>query len=300
MAVVNGKVPGGRQMAMLTEELSVDDDDDANYFRTGLSAEAEHRNGSQSLPRFSHNQVTQNEQPKTHTLPDDLDKSYTSLTLDRKKKSRSPSFKFGNFMQKMVRQMSIHSPRTRKKMLKNRSHSMTREPERDGSNNLKELSVGTVLNSSSGKVTLQWEKGKIPGVQGIRNHGNTCFMNAVIQCLGHTDLLVEYFITDHYKHDIKRNNKQNARKYGTKGDLTENLGVLLKSVWTLQYSSNISSDFKSVVGKYGAQYKGYAQHDAQEFLMWLLDKVHEDLNVATKKKFKPNKVCAVSIVNDST
>lgn len=26
------------------------------------------------------------------------------------------------------------------------------------------------------------------------------------------------------------------------------------------------------------QYKGNAQHDAQEFLLWLLDRVHEDLN----------------------
>jgi len=26
------------------------------------------------------------------------------------------------------------------------------------------------------------------------------------------------------------------------------------------------------------QYRGNAQHDAQEFLLWLLDRVHEDLN----------------------
>lgn len=28
------------------------------------------------------------------------------------------------------------------------------------------------------------------------------------------------------------------------------------------------------------QYRGNAQHDAQEFLLWLLDRVHEDLNNA--------------------
>ena len=38
--------------------------------------------------------------------------------------------------------------------------------------------------------------------------------------------------------------------------------------------------------KYGSQYKGGSQHDAQEFLLWLLDKVHEELNMATKKKYK--------------
>jgi ubiquitin carboxyl-terminal hydrolase 31 len=29
------------------------------------------------------------------------------------------------------------------------------------------------------------------------------------------------------------------------------------------------------------------QHDAQEFLLWLLDRVHEDLNMATKRRYKP-------------
>jgi len=28
------------------------------------------------------------------------------------------------------------------------------------------------------------------------------------------------------------------------------------------------------VDKYGSQYKGGSQHDAQEFLLWLLDKVN--------------------------
>ena len=44
--------------------------------------------------------------------------------------------------------------------------------------------------------------------------------------------------------------------------------------------------FKTLVGKYGPQYQGSEQHDAQEFLIWLLDKVHEDLNRANKTKYK--------------
>jgi ubiquitin C-terminal hydrolase len=38
--------------------------------------------------------------------------------------------------------------------------------------------------------------GKVPGVIGIRNHGNTCFINAILQCLSYTDLLAEYFVLD--------------------------------------------------------------------------------------------------------
>lgn len=50
--------------------------------------------------------------------------------------------------------------------------------------------------------------------------------------------------------------------------------------------SEYSSSFKAVVDRYGAQFRQNSQHDAQEFLFWLLDKVHEDLNTANKRKYK--------------
>lgn len=50
--------------------------------------------------------------------------------------------------------------------------------------------------------------------------------------------------------------------------------------------------FQGAVERHGTQYRGNSQHDAQEFLFWLLDKVHEDLNTATKKKYKTIKVCS--------
>lgn len=129
-----------------------------------------------------------------------------------------------------------------------------------------------------------------PGVVGLRNHGNTCFINAILQCLNHTDSLAEYFVTDQYRADLNRRSVLNSRKFGTKGEVTEQLAQLLKALWSSQYQPDMTFKFKSVVEKYGAQYRGAVQHDAQEFLLWLLDKVHEDLNTATKKKYKKVKV----------
>lgn len=53
-----------------------------------------------------------------------------------------------------------------------------------------------------------------------------------------------------------------------------------------QYDPEISIRFKSLVEKHASQFKGNNQHDAQEFLLWLLDRVHEDLNVATKRRYR--------------
>lgn len=140
-------------------------------------------------------------------------------------------------------------------------------------------------------VGLQtWEPHQTPGVTGLRNHGNTCFINAVLQCISHTDILAEYFVLDKYKVDLSKRNKLNSKKYGTKGEVTEQLALLLKALWACQYSPELSTSFKQVVERHGTQYKGTQQHDALEFLQWLLDKVHEDLNTASKKKYKSIKV----------
>ncbi|XP_073915663.1 ubiquitin carboxyl-terminal hydrolase 31 isoform X2 [Castor canadensis] len=44
---------------------------------------------------------------------------------------------------------------------------------------------------------------------------------------------------------------------------------------------------QSIVSKNALQYRGNSQHDAQEFLLWLLDRVHEDLNHAVKQSGQP-------------
>ena len=138
---------------------------------------------------------------------------------------------------------------------------------------------------------------RVPGVVGIRNHGNTCFINAILQCLSFTDILAEYFVLDTYKGDLKRKKKlqaltalykrstnSNSADFCGRGEVTEQLATLLKSLWSLQYDPEISIRFKSLVEKNASQYKGGSQHDAQEFLLWLLDRVHEDLNVAPRRR----------------
>ncbi|XP_055876421.1 uncharacterized protein LOC106075636 isoform X2 [Biomphalaria glabrata] len=142
-----------------------------------------------------------------------------------------------------------------------------------------------ITDPSIGMTSPRWKV--TPGTIGIFNHDNSCFMNAVLQCLSNTDSFTEYFVKDFFKNDLKNN--KNGKKgvfRSNHGEVTEQLARLLKSLWSGKYTSEISKEFKSVVGKVNAQYKGDHQHDAQEFLLWLLDRIHEDVCVFSKRKTK--------------
>jgi len=136
-----------------------------------------------------------------------------------------------------------------------------------------QLSPSPQTSGSTSIVALtQFANGQIPGTVGIRNHGNTCFMNAVVQCLSNTEFFVEYFLTNEFQAAFLA-----AQKAGRSCAITKWLNRLLSSLWTCDYSCNISAAFRNVVGQNAVQYLGTEQNDAQEFLQWLLDRVNEEL-----------------------
>lgn len=94
-------------------------------------------------------------------------------------------------------------------------------------------------------------------------------MNAVVQCLSNTDLLAEFLALGRY------------RAVPGRAEVTEQLAALVRALWTREYTPQLSAEFKNAVSKYGSQFQGNSQHDALEFLLWLLDRVHEDLEGST-------------------
>jgi len=136
-----------------------------------------------------------------------------------------------------------------------------------------QLSHSAHTSASTSMVTLaQFANGQIPGTVGIRNHGNTCFMNAIIQCLSNTEFFTEYFVTNEFDTTLLA-----AQQAGRACAVTKQLSRLLSSLWTCNYSYQVSAAFRAVVGRSAEQYQGTEQNDAQEFLQWLLDRVNEDL-----------------------
>eukprot|EP01041_Mallomonas_annulata_P000826 gene826-1606_t len=107
------------------------------------------------------------------------------------------------------------------------------------------------------------------GLVGLENMGNTCYMNASLQALLHTEPLVRYFLEKRHLRDVNIQNK-----FGYGGRLAHAFGKLAMELI-----------FRNEVSSLKSQFRGNEQHDAQELLAFLLDGLSEDLNLVHEKPY---------------
>lgn len=144
------------------------------------------------------------------------------------------------------------------------------------------------------------------GLSGSSNLGNTCYMNATLQLLSGTAPLLSYIISKNspIKKDIEQsildslfieNEKKNESAQEkedfmisqedimmkVKQTLTYQLRTVLKYMWA--HNCEVEpKKFKRAVNKQLPFFDGMRQHDAQEFLTALLDKIHENTKLQAK------------------
>ena len=61
--------------------------------------------------------------------------------------------------------------------------------------------------------------------------------------------------------------------------------ALVAEVWSGEYTVVVPSELKRLIGRFASQFSGYQQQDSQEFMSFILDGIHEDLNRIQKKPY---------------
>ena len=130
------------------------------------------------------------------------------------------------------------------------------------------------------KKKLHFESNCNKGRTGLVNIGNTCFMNSALQCLSNCYELTKYFLLNFYENDINQENR-----LGTGGQVVTIYRKLLDDLWLGDDDYINPNYFKRIFAHFVHKFSGYAQQDSNEFLIYLLDKIHEDLNTITVKPY---------------
>ncbi|CCM01085.1 uncharacterized protein FIBRA_03133 [Fibroporia radiculosa] len=108
---------------------------------------------------------------------------------------------------------------------------------------------------------------------GLKNLGNTCYMNSTIQCLSATVPFARFFTEGRWKSAINMINPM-----GTKGNLAQAFANILQDLQQSESQCLSPGAFRRSLCRHAPQFDGTEQHDSQEFLHFLLDGLHEDLN----------------------
>ncbi|XP_045068721.1 ubiquitin carboxyl-terminal hydrolase 3 isoform X2 [Coregonus clupeaformis] len=137
-------------------------------------------------------------------------------------------------------------------------------------------------NSPSSKLLKDNGGASSLSATGLQNLGNTCFMNAILQSLSNIQQFSCYF-KELPAVALRSGKTAGRRMYHTRsqGDtsvsLVEELRKTLCYLWHGGPTAFSPDSLFYVIWKIMPSFRGYQQHDAHEFLRYLLDHLHREL-----------------------
>ncbi|EEY57525.1 ubiquitin-specific protease, putative [Phytophthora infestans T30-4] len=109
---------------------------------------------------------------------------------------------------------------------------------------------------------------------GLINMGNTCFMNSALQCFVHSPVFREYFLSNRYEAEVNKKNH-----LGSRGAMAAAYAQLQSSLWRERDQGYLlPGRFRDEFTRVRRHFEETRQYDAHEFMVALLDCLHEDLN----------------------
>ena len=113
---------------------------------------------------------------------------------------------------------------------------------------------------------------------GIENYGNTCYFNSVNQIFLNLPILQQLFLDQRINFFINKFNK-----FGHQGKFFETFRNLYW-IKNSKIGDNVKN-LKKMVGKLKEDFNNNQQQDANEYLNFLLENLHEELNIHSSKKY---------------
>lgn len=145
----------------------------------------------------------------------------------------------------------------------------TTAPSMEGTNEGNHTNPAPYMYSASMEATTTND---VAGLTGLRNMGNTCYMNAALQAISNCSPLTYYFLNNDY-YEVNK-----------KPSMAKSYGKLIKDMWSAGQRSCIApTGVHSVLRSINPAFRGYHQQDAQEFLRCLMDRLHEELKTPIPK-----------------
>ena len=120
----------------------------------------------------------------------------------------------------------------------------------------------------------------IPGIIGLKNIGAPCYMNAILQCFSNTAKIRAYLLNKDIYNKLEIN-KDSTNK------LSFALAEVLNNLWEiLTHKDYPPEHFKNVVSEMNPPFLGIKSNDPKDLILFILEKIHKELNKAPKKILK--------------